>query len=160
MKIIDTLNKYVAGFAATVLVFLTLLIVFDALSRYLFNSGSISLQELEWHLFDVVILFGISYALKEGAHVRVDIFYSSFKPKTKALVDIVSYTFFVLPFSFLIIYMGYDFVLQSFMQNEGSCDPGGLGYRYAVKSLMLSSFGLLFLQALSEISKRIKVIFS
>ena len=160
MKIIDTLNKYVAGFAATVLVLLTLLIVFDALSRYLFNSGSISLQELEWHLFDVVILFGISYALKEGAHVRVDIFYSSFKPKTKALIDIVSYTFFVLPFSFLIIYMGYDFVLQSFMQNEGSCDPGGLGNRYVVKSLMLSSFGLLFLQALSEISKRIKVIFS
>jgi len=160
MKIIDALTKYIAVFAASVLVVLTLLIVFDALSRYLFHSGSISLQELEWHLFDVVILFGIAYALKEGSHVRVDIFYSTFKPKTQALIDILSYTFFVLPFSFLIIYMGYDFVLQSFMQNEGSCDPGGLEYRFVVKSLMLSSFALLFLQAISEISKRIKVVFS
>ncbi len=160
MKTIDALNKYIAGLSATVLVLLTVLIVFDALSRYLFHSGSIALQELEWHLFDVVILFGISYAIKEGAHVRVDIFYSTFQPKTKALVDIFSYTFFVLPFSLLIIYMGYDFVLQSFMQNEGSCDPGGLEYRFIVKSLMLSSFVLLFLQALSEIVKRLKVVFS
>lgn len=158
MKSIDTLTEYTARFTAVVLVVLTLLIVFDALSRYLFHSGSIALQELEWHLFDVVILLGIPYALKEGAHVRVDIFYANFKLRTKAYIDIVSYLFLVLPFSLLIIYMGYDFVMQSFVQNEGSSDPGGLPYRFVVKSLMLLSFVLLFLQSISEISKRIKVL--
>lgn len=158
MKSIDALTEYIARFTAFVLVLLTLLIVFDALSRYLFHAGSIALQELEWHLFDAVILLGISYALKEGAHVRVDIFYASFKPQTQAYIDIFSYLFLVLPFSLLIIYMGFDFVMQSFVQSEGSSDPGGLPYRFIVKSIMLFSFALLLLQALSEIIKRIKVL--
>lgn len=160
MKSIDTLTEYIARFTAVLLVLLTLLIVFDALSRYLFHSGSIALQELEWHLFDAVILLGISYALKEGSHVRVDIFYASFKPRTKAYIDIFSYLFLVLPFSLLIIYMGFDFVMQSFVQCEGSSDPGGLPYRFVVKSIMLLSFALLLLQAVSEINKRIKVLHS
>ena len=156
MKSVDALTQQIARFTAAVLVLLTFLIVFDALSRYLFHSGSIALQELEWHLFDVVILLGISYALKEGAHVRVDIFYANFKPRTKAYVDIFSHLFLVLPFSLLIIYMGFDFVMQSFVQSEGSSDPGGLPYRFIVKSLMLLSFALLLLQSVSEIYKRIR----
>ena len=62
MKSIDTLTEYIGRFTALVLVILTFLVVYDALSRYLFHTGSIALQELEWHLFDVVILLGISYA--------------------------------------------------------------------------------------------------
>lgn len=158
MKSIDAATEYIGRFTALILVLLTLLIVYDAMTRYLFHSGSIALQELEWHLFDFIILLGIAYALKEGAHVRVDIFYASFSPKTKAIVDLVSQLFLILPFSSLVIYMGYDFVLQSFSQGEGSCDPGGLPYRYIVKSLMLLSFALLILQSLSEIIKRIKII--
>lgn len=158
MKSIDALTEYISRFTALILVLLSLLIVYDSLSRYLFHTGSIALQELEWHLFDFVILFGIAYALKEGAHVRVDIFYSKFKPRTKALVDLFSQLFLILPFSFLIIYMGYDFVLQSFIQNEGSSDPGGLPWRFIVKSLMLLSFALLILQSLSEVIKRIRLL--
>jgi len=156
MKSIDLVTEYIARLTALILIVLTMLVVYDALSRYLFHSGSIALQELEWHLFDFVILLGIAYALKEGAHVRVDIFYGNFQVKTKAFVDLFSQFFLILPFSLLIIYMGFDFVLQSFVQNEGSCDPGGLPYRFIVKSLMLLSFALLILQSLSEIIKRIK----
>jgi len=140
------------------LVTLTLLVVYDALSRYLFHSGSIALQELEWHLFDFVILLGISYALKEGAHVRVDIFYDNFSKKTKSIINVLSQVIFILPFSILVIYMGYDFVLQSFMQVEGSSDPGGLPYRFIVKSLMLLSFALLILQSFSELLKSLKAL--
>nr|WP_275855075.1 TRAP transporter small permease subunit [Sulfurimonas sp. MAG313] len=158
MKRIDTLIEYTARFSAFILISLTLLVVYDAMSRYLFHSGSIALQELEWHLFDFVILLGISYALKEGAHVRVDVFYANYSPKKKAIVDLVSQLFFILPFSFLIIYMGYDFVLQSFIQLEGSSNPGGLPYRFIVKGLMLISFVLLILQSTSQITKSIKAL--
>jgi len=158
MSFLDKLTEYIGRFSALTLVFLTLLVIYDALSRYLFHSGSIGLQELEWHLFDLIILLGISYALKEGAHVRVDIFYAQFSTRTQAIVDLVSLLLFILPFSALIIYMGYDFVLQSFVQMEGSSDPGGLPYRFLVKSLMILSFALLILQALSELNKKIKVL--
>jgi len=158
MKSIDTFIDYVGRLTAVILLLLTFLIVYDALSRYLFHSGSIALQELEWHLFDFVILLGIPYALKEGAHVRVDIFYASFSLRIKAMVDLFSQIFLILPFAALVIYMGYDFVLQSFIQLEGSSDPGGLPYRFIVKSLMILSFALLILQSLSESIKRIRIL--
>jgi len=158
MLFLDKTIEYIGRFSALTLISLTLLVVYDALSRYLFHSGSIALQELEWHLFDIIILLGISYALKEGAHVRVDIFYAQFSTRTKAIVDLLSLLLFILPFSFLILYMGYDFVLQSFMQMEGSSDPGGLPYRFLVKGLMLLSFALLSLQAISQVNKAIKVL--
>ena len=151
MNAIDKLIKYLSYFTALILLSLVLLVVFDATSRYLFSAGSIALQELEWHLFDVIILFGISYTLQQNAHVRVDIFYASFKPKTKAIVNLISTLFFILPFSILIIYIGLDFVMLSFIQNEVSSNPGGLEYRYIVKALMPLSFVFLILQSIRQI---------
>ncbi len=148
---IDKLIKYLGYFTAVILAILVLLVVYDATARYLFSTGSIALQELEWHLFDIIILFGIAYTLREASHVRVDIFYASYKEKTKALVNLISSVFFILPFSALIIYIGIDFVHLSFIQNECSSNPGGLEYRFLVKALLPVSFVFLALQALSDI---------
>jgi len=150
---IDKTIKYLGYFTAFILALLVLLVVYDATARYLFSTGSIALQEFEWHLFDIIILFGIAYTLKENSHVRVDIFYASFSQKSKAIIDIISSLFFILPFSFLIIYIGVDFVALSFAQNEASSNPGGLEYRYLVKALMPLSFIFLSLQALSDAKK-------
>ena len=155
---INTINRYAAYFSAMFLALLVLLVVYDATARYLFQTGSIALQELEWHLFDVVILLGIAYTLQQNLHVRVDIFYDNFSERTRNMIDIFAYTCFMLPFSLLIIYIGFDFVMLSFEQLEGSSNPGGLPYRYIVKSLMPIAFILLGLQALSELIKRIKAL--
>ena len=157
MSIVDKTIKYLGYFTAFILTILILLVVYDATARYLFSTGSIALQELEWHLFDVVILFGIAYTLKENAHVRVDIFYASYCDKTKALVNLISSLFFILPFSLLIIYLGVDFVLQSFTQNETSSNPGGLEYRYIVKALLPLSFVFLSLVAIKDSLKNFKL---
>ena len=151
MQFINKSISYLGYFTAFILAVLVLLVVYDATARYLFSTGSIALQELEWHLFDVIILFGIAYTLKEGAHVRVDIFYAKYSEKRKALVNLISSIFFVLPFSFLIIYVSLDFVSMSFVQNEASSNPGGLEYRYLVKALLPLSFIFLALQALRDI---------
>ena len=154
--IMGFVDRVVRGFgylSAAALVVLVLLVVYDAAMRYLFQSGSIALQELEWHLFDVVILLGIAYTLRENVHVRVDIFYDRFSPQRQALVNLLGTLFFILPFSVLIIYVGYDFVLLSFEQMESSSNPGGLPYRYIVKALMPLAFILLALQAVAEVVK-------
>jgi len=151
MKTIDAITKYFAYLTAFVLVLLVALILYDASARYLFSEGSTALQELEWHFFDVIILLSISYTLQQNAHVRVDIFYDTFSKKTKLLVNILTFIFFILPLSFLIIYISIDFVTLSFMQNEVSSDPGGLSYRWIVKSLMPLAFILLALQAIKEL---------
>ena len=156
MNFIDKTIKYLGYFTALVLIVLVLLVVYDATARYLFSSGSIALQELEWHLFDVIILFGIAYTLRENNHVRVDIFYAFYSDKTKALINMISSLFFILPFSVLIIYIGLDFVSQSFIQNEASSNPGGLEYRYIVKSFMPLAFVFLSLQAITDVFKNYK----
>ena len=153
---VDKFMKYVAYLTAVILALLVVLVVFDATSRYLFSHGSTALQELEWHFFDVVILLSIAFTLRHNAHVRVDIFYDKFSPKTQALINIISALFFVLPLSILIIYIGIDFVEMSFVQNEASSDPGGLQYRWIVKALMPLAFIFLSLQALKELISDIK----
>jgi TRAP-type mannitol/chloroaromatic compound transport system permease small subunit len=155
---IDALTQSVGTLSAVVLALLVLLVVYDATVRYLFHAGSVALQELEWHLFDVVILLGIAYTLKEEGHVRVDIFYERFSPTRKAWIDLLGNVLFVLPFSFLIVTVGVEFVALSFEQMERSSDPGGLPYRYLVKSLMPLAFVLLALQAFSRITAAIRVI--
>ena len=152
-RFIRYLIRAVGALSAAILALLVLLIVYDATRRYLFHEGSVALQELEWHLFDVVIMLGIAYAMHRGAHVRVDIFYDRFSQKTKHIVDLATMLFFVLPVSALIIYVSYDYVLMSLTQMEASSDPGGLPYRYLVKALIPLAFALLILQALREIAE-------
>jgi len=153
---IDKYSRYAAYFSAFILAVLILLVVYDATMRYLFQTGSIALQELEWHFFDVVILLGIAFTLQKNLHVRVDIFYDNFSQRTRHYIDLFAFVFFIFPFSLLVVYVGFNFVMISFQQLEGSSNPGGLPYRYIVKSLMPISFILLGLQVISEFFKRIK----
>ncbi len=153
---IERIIRWTSNFTAVILALLVLLVVYDATMRYLFSAGSTALQELEWHFFDVVILLSIAYTMRMGAHVRVDIFYDKFSKRTKHLIGIFSILFFILPFSILIVYIGYGFVEMSFLQNEASSDPGGLPYRWIVKSLILVAFVLLALEALNALAEDIR----
>jgi len=150
---IDNLTENIGRLAALVLLALAALIVYDAVVRYLFSSGSLMLQELEWHLFDVVILFSVAYTLKYNQHVRVDIFYQKMSDKQQKLVGQIGIILMVLPFSLLMIYVGLDFVAISFAQMDGSPNAGGLPFRFLVKSLIFLGFAFLTLQALSELFK-------
>ena len=158
MRSIETVVELFAKLAAFLLVILSFLVVYDSVNRYFFGGGSIAFQELEWHLFDIIFLLGLSYTLKSDKHVRVDIFYGNFSQKTKAMVDIASQLFLILPFTLLIIYVSFGYIELSYTQNEISPDPGGLTHRWAIKSMMIVGFVLLGLQSISEIFKNIKLL--
>jgi len=150
-SVVAAIERVIALFAkvaALLVIALSLLVVWDALNRYLFHGGSVALQEWEWHLFDILFLLGLSYTLQSDKHVRVDIFYSRFSPRTKAIVDTVSQLFLVIPFTLLILYVSWDFVAISYAQHEVSADPGGLTHRYLIKGMILVGFTLLLLQSL------------
>ncbi len=156
--IIDTITKKIGLLSAILALILALLVGYDALMRYLFSAGSIALQEIEWHLFDIIFLLGLSYALKHKKHVRVDIFFVNYSPNTKAIIEILSMLFLLIPFSMFFLQGAFDMTLQSFLQNEVSSDPGGLKYRFIIKGVLFLAFILLVLQAISEIIKAYKQI--
>ena len=149
----DRISKYAGLISAFLVVVLSLLVAYDAVMRYLFSAGSIALQEVEWHLFDVIFLLGLTYALKHDKHVRVDIFFERYSKETKAIVQILSMMLLVIPFSLVFLSDSMDMLTQSYLQNEISSDPGGLTHRYLIKGVLVLSFILLIIQALSEILK-------
>ncbi len=152
-KTIDTITKNIGFIASILTLFLALLVSYDAIMRYLFSEGSIALQEVEWHIFDIIFLLGLSYALKHDKHVRVDIFFVNYSSQTKAIIQIISMIFLLIPFSLFFLQGSFDMTVQSFLQNEISSDPGGLKYRFIIKGVLFLAFILLVTQAISEIIK-------
>lgn len=111
-------------------------VFFDVVARYVFNDVSIGMQEMEWHLFSVVFLLGIPYALRTDGHVRVDVFYSRWSNRAKAWINLIGAFIFVIPFAYLIGTYGYEFALDSYKMGESSGDPGGLPHRWVIKALI------------------------
>jgi TRAP-type mannitol/chloroaromatic compound transport system permease small subunit len=132
---------------------LVLLVSYDVTMRYLFQDGSVALQELEWHLFALIFLLGAAYTLKHDEHVRVDLIYHArwMSERRRAWVDLFGTLFFLLPFCILIIYSAWPFVENSYELNEHSPDPGGLPYRYLIKMMIPLCFVLLALQGIAII---------
>jgi TRAP-type mannitol/chloroaromatic compound transport system permease small subunit len=120
--------------------------------RYLFSYGSVWGQELEWHLLAPLILFGIAFALLKGEHVRVDVLYTHFSPRKKAVVNVIAAVL-CLAISLAIIWLSFQYVQQSYVIDEKSADPGGLTHRWVLKALIPVGFALLALQSVAEIVK-------
>ena len=139
---------------------MVVLIGFDVTMRYLFQAGSVGLQELEWHLFALVFLFGAAYTFKHDGHVRVDIFYRSrhMNKRRRAWVDLLGGLFFLLPFCLLIIISSLPFVASAFAIGEGSPDPGGLPYRFLLKAAIPLAFTLLLLQGLAHMLRSLQTL--
>lgn len=148
------LMGWIAGFLNLVML---VNVFYDAIMRYFFNSGSIALQELEWHLFAVVFLFGMAFALKEDGHVRVDILYDNFTPRWKAVVNIGGTLLFLIPLSVLIIEGSVWYVQEAYKIGEISGDPGGLTRRWMIKAVIPVSFIFLIVSAIGFVIHNINV---
>ncbi len=147
----EKLNFIIGKILVFVMILLILNVFYDVISRYFFHGGSIALQELEWHLFGVMILFGMSYTLREEGHVRVDFIYNNLSLKKQALINIFGTIFFIIPFALFIVYGSYDFVMDSYTSNEISDDPGGLTHRWIIKAMIPLSFIYLVITSIGYI---------
>ena len=159
--LIDRLNEYIGRFLSWLVLLMVLVGVWNVIGRYLGravgqNLTSNALIETQWYIFDLIFLLGAAYALKHDEHVRVDVFYSSWSPKRKALLDLLGTLLFLIPFSLLVIFFSWNTVAASWAIGEISPDPGGLP-RYPIKTVILISFFLLILQGISEAIKKFAI---
>ena len=119
--------------------------------RYAFDLGWIWLQESVTFMHAALFLIGASYTLKHQGHVRVDIFFRRFSPRTQAWVDLLGSLLLLLPVCLFIFYVSWDYVSQSWALHEGSREAGGLDGVYLLKSLILGMALLLILQGLAMV---------
>jgi TRAP-type mannitol/chloroaromatic compound transport system permease small subunit len=121
----------------------------NVLLRYVFHTGSVWSQELEWHLMAPICLFGMSYALRHGEHVRVDVLFASFSQRAKNFVEFVS-SLILIAISLIVIWLSLSYVAQSWSIGEGSANPGGIPARYLLKALIPVGFALMAVQGVGH----------
>jgi len=126
--------------------------------RYVFDGGSIALQETTTYLHASIFLIGMAYTLQQDAHVRVDIFYSKFSKQNKAWVDLFGALFLLLPFMLFISWISWLYIADSWAVLEGSREAGGLPGVFLLKSLILLMTSLLSLQAFTQVARNIEII--
>ncbi len=154
----DRLIEWVGNKISWLTALLVLIICYDVVMRYLFNSSAVAIYELEWHVFALIFLLGAAFALKHDRHVRVDVFYSNFPKRVKAWVNLVGTVLLLGPFCWILIIEGSDFTANSFGLFESSPDPGGLPARFVIKAAIPVGFSLLFIQAISLVFKSILIL--
>jgi TRAP-type mannitol/chloroaromatic compound transport system permease small subunit len=138
------------GRAASWLVLgLVMLISVEVAMRYGFNRSSIAAQEMEWWGLAVISLLGVSYTLKEGEHVRVDVLYQYYSERARLWFDFVTAFAVMTPISLYLSYLSLQFVGQSFADHEVSQSPGGLPYVWVLKAFVPLGLLLLGIQSLA-----------
>ena len=128
---------------------IVVLMAVDVLLRYGFSIGSVWSQELEWHLLSPLVLFGMTYALQKGDHVRVDVLYARYPPRGQAAIDLLA-ALLAVAMAALVIRYSIHYVQQSYGIDEISADPGGLTHRWMLKALIPVGFALFAVQAAAQ----------
>lgn len=138
---------WVGRIAAWVAIFLVIVIIFDVVTRRFFVLGSTKLQELEWHIHAVLFMFCLGYGYIKDTHVRIDLVRERLSTKTKQWIELIGCLFFMIPYSFIIIFYGVDWWQRSFELNEMSASATGLPYRWIIKAVLPIGFTILLVSA-------------
>ena len=147
--VIDRAIERIGRAASWLTLAIAVLMAVNVLLRYGFSLGSVWAQELEWHLLAPLALVGMTYALNQGEHVRVDVLYARYSPRGQAAVDLLA-ALLAVAISGLVIRYSIQYVGQSYAIGEISADPGGLKYRWALKALIPLGFALFAVQAAAQ----------
>lgn len=128
----------------------------NAIIRKTFNMSSNAWLELQWYLFGAAFLLAAANTLQQNEHIRIDIFYGTRSRRTQHWIDLFGHVFFLLPFVALMSWMLVPYAWQALKSGQISTNAGGL-LIWPARALLAAGFVLLFLQALSEIVKKIAV---
>jgi TRAP-type mannitol/chloroaromatic compound transport system permease small subunit len=123
--------------------------------RYFLEIGSIALQESVTYLHAALFMLAAAYTLKRGGHVRVDIFYTRFSPRTQALVDALGSLLLLIPVCLFILWSSWDYVAGAWAVRETSTESAGLPWIYVLKSLLIIMPITLILQGIAELIKNL-----
>ncbi len=174
---IDAVLDLTGAVASAILIALAGVLAYNVVARYAFSASSIALEELAWHFYSAIFLLGLSYALKAGAHVRVDLIFEGLSARTRAYIDLGGCLVFLLPLCAVVVVSGWHFTLDSWgfgerpdgvfalLQQaldtgigEKSQDPGGLNNRWFIKGVIPLSFALLFLAGIAHALRQIQIL--
>lgn len=155
----DQWNTKIGQTAAWLAIPIVFVIILDVVSRRFFALGSVTLQELEWHFHAILFLFCAGYTYLHDGHVRVDLVRAKLSKKHQAWIELIGTGVFLIPYCIVMVILGTSFVLNSYALHEISDAPGGLPFRYIIKTVMPLAFLFLLMQGVSIAMKQVVFLF-
>ena len=154
VMVIDAVSIAAGWFAGWLVVPLTLAVAYEVAARYLFNAPTRWVSTVTYMLYGTQFMLAAAYTLLKDGHIRTDLFYGRWSPRTRAIVDAASYVFFFFPGMVLIFYAG---TLEAWLAWDIGERLGGWR-AYPFKAVIPLTALLLLLQGFSELIKCIRVL--
>lgn len=151
---IDALTEWVGRSVYWLLLAAVLISTCNAIVRKAFDIGSNAFLEAQWYLFGAVFMLGAGYVFLHDQHVRIDVLASRMSRRARVWVDVVGIAVFLIPLCIFVAWSALPSLITAFNTQEVSTNPGGL-IRWPLYAMVPLGFGLLMLQSLSELFKRI-----
>lgn len=158
MKLIDKLNQVIGNAVAWLVLLMVIGTLYNVVARYFFEQYSIPLGEIVIIMNAMVFMLAAPLLLQIDKHVRVDVFYSRFSTRGKAIIDFLGTLFLLLPLCGFMLYYSWAYVVASWTQLESSGQTGGLPGLFLVKSLIILMVVLLVLQGISMLVQKLQLI--
>ncbi|MBX9960967.1 MAG: TRAP transporter small permease subunit [Burkholderiaceae bacterium] len=153
-RLIDGLSTRIGRLTMWLILATTLISAGNAIVRKAFSTSSNALLEIQWYLFAAVFMLGAGYGFLKNSHVRIDFVSARLSARTRNWIDVGGIVLVLIPFCLICIALSWPMFVQAWDSGEMSGNAGGL-IRWPVYALMPLGFGLLLLQALSELLKRV-----
>jgi TRAP-type mannitol/chloroaromatic compound transport system permease small subunit len=153
-RLVDALNERVGRIVLWLVLASVLISAGNAVVRKVFGTSSNAWLEIQWYLYAAVFLMAAGYTLKYNEHVRIDVITGRFSQRTRNWIDVFGLTVFLMPWALLMVWLGWPFFMQAYVSGEVSSNFGGL-IRWPVYIFIPLGFGLLGLQGISELIKRV-----
>ena len=149
---IKTLLRFLDGFSewsgrifCWLILPLAILVVYEVISRRFFNAPHIWSTEVIDFIYGPYFMLAAAYTLLYKGHVKIDVIYEKFSPRTRGILDIITYTAFFFPFCIIVLYQGVIYASTSWAIGETS-DSAALTIVPLVKTMIPVSIGLLLIQ--------------
>jgi TRAP-type mannitol/chloroaromatic compound transport system permease small subunit len=177
---LDAITERSGQLVSWLVLILMILTLIVAVPRYLLSSEwflELHLFSLDWesirgfysqyvnalgdsiqYVHAIIFMVGVSYALKQGDHVRIDIIYRNLKPRARAWVNITGYLTLFLPTFIFLLVMSWPYVMNSWGVMESSARPGGLPLIYLLKTFLLIMPAMMILQGIAQMLRNIQVL--
>ncbi len=147
---VDRLSTWLGQAFAWAIVLLTLMITWEVYSRYALNTPHDWALNLQIMMYGTLFMMAGAYTLSKNGHVRGDVLYGFFQPRTQATIDLVLYIVFFLPGIVALTYAGWSYANEALVIREKTFSATPLPL-YPFKFVIPFAGGLLLLQGLVEI---------
>ena len=154
-KAMDTFIRRTGHLISWLAAALIIVIIVQVVLRYIFGRGLVVLEEIQWHLYAIGIMFGFSYAIVYDSHIRLDLLHDRFPRRRKEKVEILGILFLLMPMIIVILIHSWDFWYDSWRINESSDAPLGLCCRWFIKALIPIGFIMMGFAAISRLARAI-----